>query len=161
MQRQGQKLKQNDNNSNQTENLPDQNSKSADDTRTLKVGWVVHEEVGYYETSSTVIDLRTNKKYTKLAPHWVIKNGFREDLVEEWHPFCLCYECAYKLGWNGMSYCVGQPKFRKEYKCDCCDKKLFHESGRFSWNQSYALGLDNITYADILNVQKINYEQCF
>jgi len=60
---------------------------------------------------------------------------------EEWHPFCLCYDCAYKLGWNGESYCVGQPKLSKEHFCDCCDKKLIHEiSDQYSWNTALALG---------------------
>ena len=67
----------------------------------LRLGWVVYEELGYFEDAHTVIDLRIDKKYRKLVPHWVCKTGFREDLLEEWHPFCLCYDCAYKLGWNG------------------------------------------------------------
>lgn len=121
----------------------------------LRLGWVVYEELGYWEDATTVIDLRTDKRYTKLTPHWVIKNGFREDLVEEWHPFCLCYDCAYKLNWDGVSYAVGQPKLSKEHICDCCDKKLIHEpSDQFSWNQAIALGLEKTTYQDILKIKK-------
>lgn len=121
----------------------------------LRLGWVVYEELGYFEDAHTVIDLRIDKKYRKLVPHWVCKTGFREDLVEEWHPFCLCYDCAYKLGWNGESYCVGQPKLAKDYTCDCCDKILTQEkSDQFSWNQSMALGLEKITYQDILKIKK-------
>jgi len=147
-------MTQNDNNSNQTEILPDENLQIIDNAKTLHLNWTVYEELGYYETAATVVDLRTNKKYTKLTPHWVVQNGFREDLVEEWHPFCLCYDCAYKLGWNGESYCVGQPNLQKEYNCDCCEKTLTKEKGtKYSWGQAIALGLEKMTYEDILKVK--------
>ena len=76
-------------------------------------------------------------------------------LKEEWHPFCLCYECGYKLGWNGESFCVGQPKFRPQYFCDCCEKELKHEDSKsYTWKQAYAMGLENITWEDIEKVRQ-------
>lgn len=123
----------------------------------LRLGWVVYEELGFWESETEVIDLRTNQRYTKLKPFWVFIDGFKDDLLEEWHPFCLCFDCARKLGWNGESYCVGQPKLRKEYNCDCCEKALTHEkSDSYTWKQALAMGLEKTTWSQILDARKMD-----
>ena len=72
---------------------------------------------------------------------------------EDRNPYTLCYDCAYKLGWNGEKYCCSQPQLRSEYLCDCCEKTLIREKNPYTWQSTFAMMLTHLTYEDVQKVK--------
>jgi hypothetical protein len=67
---------------------------------------------------------------------------------------CCCYNCAYKLGWNGEKFCAGQPQFLLKLNtlhCIKCNKELKLEKETYTWQSLMAMGLPE----DIMDQKRI------